>query len=176
MTRAGSTPACAAICRIVVRSRPPAANNVCAANNICAFVSTPPDRRPVGFPLMLLTLLIYSYYTLDIINSTHVDIGEMHMSKHQIEGKTSWIRAMGIGFAGSLVVGLVALAFLWPTKVAQPHDYPIAITGSNTQQITAIKQEITQNSSDAIDFVDTASREEAVRMMHERKVFGALVV
>lgn len=98
------------------------------------------------------------------------------MNKHQLEGETTWARVFGIGFVGALVVGLVALAFLWPAKVAQPHDYPVAITGSSTQQITTIKQETAQNSSDVIKFVDAASREEAIRMISEREVFGALIM
>lgn len=98
------------------------------------------------------------------------------MEKPRPEKKTPWLKVLGIGGAGSLIVGLITLALLWPAKVAEPHNYPIAITGNNAQQITAIKQAATQNNSDTVKFVDVASREEAVDMMNERKVFGALVV
>ena len=89
---------------------------------------------------------------------------------------TSWTKVLSIGLAGSLVVALVSLAFLWPAKVAEPRDYPIAITGANAQQVTAIKDGIEQNAGDAIEFVDVENREEAVRKIEHREVFGAIVI
>jgi len=90
--------------------------------------------------------------------------------------ETSWLQALGVGLVGSLVVGLIALAFLWPSKVAEPRGYPVAITGSSSQQVAAMKKAIEQNTGDVITLVDVTDREEAVRKIEHREVYGALVL
>ena len=89
---------------------------------------------------------------------------------------TSWMKVMSIGLVGPLVVALISLAFLWPAKVAEPRHYPIAITGDNTQQVTAVKDGIKQNAGDAIDFVDVENREDAVNKIERREIYGAIVM
>src|SRR5947199_92804 len=42
---------------------------------------------------------------------------------------TTWPVALGLGLVASVIVTLVVLAFLWPTKTADPHDLPVGIAG-----------------------------------------------
>ena len=44
-------------------------------------------------------------------------------------GTTSYGKAAGIGVVLSLVVGVILLAFAWPSVLAEPKDLPIAVAG-----------------------------------------------
>lgn len=98
------------------------------------------------------------------------------MSHAQNETTTPWSKALGAGLIGSIVIGLVALAFLWPAKTAEPQQFPIAITGSSPQQVAAIKNGIAQNAGNKVTFVDAANRDDALQKIEKREVFGALVL
>lgn len=51
------------------------------------------------------------------------------MSTQSAKPHTKWPMAALFGVLGSLAVTLVVLAFLWPTKTAEPWDLPVSITG-----------------------------------------------
>ena len=97
------------------------------------------------------------------------------MEQLKQEKRTSWIKAIGIGLGGACIVGLITLAFLWPSKVAEPREYPVAIAG-NIPQLASVKEGIAKNAGSAIKLIDVADREEAVRKIKNREVFGALIM
>jgi hypothetical protein len=92
------------------------------------------------------------------------------------ESPTKWSKVFSVGLAGALIVGVIALAFSWPAKTAEPRSVPIAITGNNAQQVAMIKQQLKDNAGDKIDLVSVADRSEAVSEIETREAFGAIVL
>jgi len=74
--------------------------------------------------------------------------------------------AVALGLLAGLVVALVVLAFLWPVATSEPRDLPVGVVGAELPQTGDLPVEAT-----AYD-----SRDEAVRAIEEREVYGALVL
>lgn len=87
-----------------------------------------------------------------------------------------WQRVVLGTFIGSLVVGFIALAFLWPAKTAEPNSVPIAFTGSDAPEVAAVKKNIEANAGDKIELITVANRGEAVEKMKNREVYGAIIL
>lgn len=88
---------------------------------------------------------------------------------------TRWALAIGFGVVGALVVTLVVLAFLWPTKTAKAHDIPIGITGP-TPAVSAIEQALDENADGVFAFVDASDRDGAISQIQTRQTYGAIVL
>ena len=88
---------------------------------------------------------------------------------------TRWPLAVVIGVVGSLVVGLVVLAFLWPTKTSAAHDLPVGIVGP-AAAVTALEDALAENAPDTFDFVEADDRAEAVAQIEQRHTYGAIVL
>ena len=89
--------------------------------------------------------------------------------------RSSWQKSVLAGLVSATVVGILALAFLWPAKTAAPRQVPIGITG-NKQQVALATKAIEANAKDKIDLVVLSSRDEAVTEMKHRNIFGAIVL
>lgn len=88
---------------------------------------------------------------------------------------TTWPVAVGIGVAGSLVVVIVVLAFLWPTKTAAVHQLPVSIAGP-ADTVAALESTLAQNAPDVFDFHAAADRDAAVTQIETRETDGAIVL
>ncbi len=88
---------------------------------------------------------------------------------------TKWAVSLGLGVLGSLVVTLVVLAFLWPTKTVTPHNLPVSVSGSETI-VTAFEAAAEEKLPDAFDFVAADDREQAVSQIQTRETYGAIVL
>ena len=89
--------------------------------------------------------------------------------------RTRWGFAALFGVLGSLIVGLVVLAFVWPIATASAHDLPIAIAGPDAQ-VTAFEKVLDAQSSGAIAFHRVTDRDAAVRAIKHRTDYGAIVL
>jgi hypothetical protein len=89
--------------------------------------------------------------------------------------RTRWRFAVLFGVLGSLIDGLVVLAFVWPIATASPHDLPIAIAGPDAQ-VTAVEKAVDSQASDVIDFQQVDDRDAAVTAIKNRTVDGAIVL
>ena len=88
---------------------------------------------------------------------------------------TTWGFSVLFGVVGSLIVGLVVLAFVWPIATASAKDLPIAITGP-TAQVAAVEKAVDENASGAIDFQVVPDRDAVVAKIRNRSVYGAIVL
>lgn len=88
---------------------------------------------------------------------------------------TRWGFAVLFGAIGSLVVGLVVLAFVWPIATASAKDLPIAIAGP-TAQVAAVEKAADQSNAGAIAFTKVADRDAAIARIKDRTVYGAIVL
>jgi hypothetical protein len=88
---------------------------------------------------------------------------------------TPWVRSLLFSLGGSMLVGFVVLAFVWPTATASARDLPVAIAGP-AQQTQAIKEAIDATSPGLIDFRAVADRASAIRSIEERETYGAILL
>jgi hypothetical protein len=88
---------------------------------------------------------------------------------------TRWRFAVLFGIAGSLVVGLVVLAFVWPAATAEPRNLPVGIAGPSAQ-VSAVEQRFAQQDPDPISFVEVSSRADAVQRIRSRGLVGAVLL
>ncbi|GAB3605600.1 hypothetical protein GCM10027413_10090 [Conyzicola nivalis] len=88
---------------------------------------------------------------------------------------TKWGVAIALGLLGSLVVGLVVLAFLWPAKTSTPQNLPVGITGP-AATVSALQEAVTSASPDAFDFTEATDRADAVAQIENRQTYGAIVL
>jgi len=88
---------------------------------------------------------------------------------------TKWPVAVGLGAAAALVVGLVVLAFLWPTKTMSTQNLPISVVGDN-QAVASVEATLDQALPGAIDLVQAPDREAAVEQILKRATYGAIVL
>lgn len=88
---------------------------------------------------------------------------------------TKWHFTILFGIAGSLLVGLVVLAFVWPVATASVKDLPIAISGP-AASVTAVEKAVHDKSSGVIDFSTVDDRAKAVSEIKHREVYGAIIL
>lgn len=88
---------------------------------------------------------------------------------------TRWSLSLGFGVAGALVVTLVVLAFLWPTKTATAHDVPIGIAGP-AAAVASLEQALEDNAAGVFEFVEASDRDAAVAQIETRRTYGAIVL
>lgn len=88
---------------------------------------------------------------------------------------TRWAVAVALGVAGSIVVSLIVLAFLWPTKTSTAQNLPIGVTGPDTL-VTTFEDAADKASPGTFDFVAAKDRDDAVRQIKTRETYGAIVL
>lgn len=86
-----------------------------------------------------------------------------------------WGKVIGLGIAGSILVALVVLAFLWPTKTMEAQNLPVSITGPN-EAVSAIEDAVAEQGDGAIEFVRADDRDAAVNQVETRETYGAIVL
>lgn len=88
---------------------------------------------------------------------------------------TKWGVALGFGVIGSLVVALVVLAFLWPTKTVTPHNLPVSVSGS-AAIVADFEAAANEKLPNAFEFVAADDRQQAVTQIQKRETYGAFVL
>ena len=88
---------------------------------------------------------------------------------------SAWPKAVGLGVAGSLIVLLVVLAFLWPSKATSAQNLPVSIAGP-AAAVTALQDALGAGSPELFDFVEASDREDAVTQIEARETYGAIVL
>lgn len=82
---------------------------------------------------------------------------------------------MAAGVVGSLIVGLLVLAFLWPTKTLEAHNLPVSVAGPQ-QSITALQTALETASPGTFDLVTATDRDDAVDQIKTRQTYGGIVL
>lgn len=78
---------------------------------------------------------------------------------------------LGLG----IVLTLIVLAFTWPAATADAKDLPVAVTGP-ADAVAALTDELDAARPGALDLVEVDDRDEAVRAIQTREVYGGLVL
>ncbi|UCR89732.1 hypothetical protein [Mycetocola spongiae] len=85
---------------------------------------------------------------------------------------SSWKRTLGLALAASAVVGVLLLAFTWPSVTSEPRDIRLALVGPETQT-APIEQAL---AGEIFTLVPATDRAQAVRDIHTREVAGAIIL
>lgn len=88
---------------------------------------------------------------------------------------TKWSTAVVFGVLGSLVVALVVLAFLWPTKTATTQNLPVSVAGP-ASSVSALESALDKAAPGTFDFVDATDRADAVTQITHRDTYGGIVL
>lgn len=97
------------------------------------------------------------------------------MSNTQHTPHTPWIRSAAIGVGLAAVVTILVLAFLWPSYTANPKGIPLAVAGP-AAQTTPVEAALRKASPGTFAFTTVGGRSQAVTLMRQRTVYGALVL
>jgi hypothetical protein len=92
-----------------------------------------------------------------------------------VQQHTPWRRVVPIGAMIAVLACLIVLAFLWPAIASAHRDVPIAVSGS-TEQIEQIQMSLDENADGAFELRTVEGRDEAVQLIKERDVYGAIVL
>ncbi|WP_353826821.1 hypothetical protein [Agromyces sp. SYSU T0242] len=96
------------------------------------------------------------------------------MSSHTTQ-RTPMARAVGIGAVLSLVVGVILLAFAWPSVTADPKDLPVGVVGAD-DAVSQVEERIADEADGAIALERYDDRDAAVAAIEQREVYGAVVL
>lgn len=89
------------------------------------------------------------------------------------KSRTKWAAAILMGIVASLVLGIVVLAFLWPSKTSAPHNLSVGIAGPETA-VTALEDAV--GASGTFEFVPADDRAGAVAQIEARETYGAIIL
>ncbi|WP_022900226.1 membrane protein [Humibacter albus] len=87
---------------------------------------------------------------------------------------TKWGRVILMAVGAAIAVGVVVLAFLWPSVTSSAKDFPLAVTGP-AAQVSHIEKALSK-SGDTFDITTVNSRADAVSGIRDRTYDGAIVL
>lgn len=88
---------------------------------------------------------------------------------------TRWPRAIAVAVVAAVIVGVVVLAFIWPAVTSTIQRFPVAVVGASAQT-EAFTDALSAEAPDGFDAVAADSRDEAVRLIEQREVYGAVIL
>lgn len=96
------------------------------------------------------------------------------MAKHRVP-LTRWVAALGLGIAGAVAVGVLVLAFVWPSATARAQGLPIGISGP-ASQVRMLKDTVAKQDPVPIVFETVRSRAQAEARIRNRTEYGAILL
>lgn len=88
---------------------------------------------------------------------------------------TTWGRSVLIGLGAAVAIGVVVLAFLWPTVTSKPQNLPIAISGQSAQ-VDAVTSALDKAEPGLFDVTKVHDRDAIVTGIEHRDYDGGIMV
>lgn len=88
---------------------------------------------------------------------------------------TPWPTVLLTALLPAVIIGIIVLAFSWPTVTSEPKSIPLMVAGPQ-QQATQIEQSLEQAQPELFEIVRGDDRDAAVEALETREVYGAIVV
>lgn len=88
--------------------------------------------------------------------------------------RSSWIKIISTSLLASLIVTIVILAFIWPTKTMEAKNLPVSITGPEVT-VSQFEQSLKDRGIETFDLKQATSREDAENQIKQRETYGAIV-
>lgn len=86
-----------------------------------------------------------------------------------------WLKPLAVALGGTLLVTLMALAFLWPTLTAAPKRIPIAIIG-DSKVTNVLKQNLESKSGETFEISLVGTEQEAETKIKSQEIYGAILL
>jgi hypothetical protein len=84
-------------------------------------------------------------------------------------------RVIGVAIGLALIVGVLTLAFAWPSADMGPHEVPIAVIGDEATA-EQVQGRLDEAQPDAFDVTAAADAAEATTLIEEREVYAAFQI
>jgi hypothetical protein len=84
-------------------------------------------------------------------------------------------RVIAISAGLALIVGVLTLAFAWPSADMGPNEVPIAVIGPD-EAVAQVQSQLDEAQPDAFDVTGVADAAEAETLIKEREVYAAIAV
>src|SRR6478735_12278881 len=88
---------------------------------------------------------------------------------------TPWRRVLGLAVGLGAVVGVVLLAFLWPSVTVEARDVPVTVAGP-AEQVAQVQAGLDAAAPGVLDVTGVADRDAAVALVGSRDAYGAIVL
>lgn len=88
---------------------------------------------------------------------------------------TPWPRVVVVAIALAAVVGVIVVAFLWPTVSSSVKSLPIAVVAP-TAQADQLESALEERSPGTFAFTTAETRDDAVTLIETRAVYGAILL
>lgn len=88
--------------------------------------------------------------------------------------RSSWIKVISTSLLASLLVALVILAFIWPTKTMEAKNLPVSIAGPEVT-VSQFEQSLKDKGIETFELKQASSREEAEQQIKQRETYGAII-
>jgi len=89
--------------------------------------------------------------------------------------KTPIGRVIALSAGLALIVGILTLAFAWPSAGMGPNEVPIAVIGPD-EAADQVQDQLDEAQPDGFDVTAVASAEDAETLIEEREVYAALAI
>jgi hypothetical protein len=89
--------------------------------------------------------------------------------------RTRWPFVIAFGLVASLLVGILITAFIWPAATSSPKDLPVGISGP-ADRVAALTDVLGEQDPSPMALVDVASRDQAIEMIEQREIYGAILL
>ncbi|SDE55761.1 hypothetical protein [Glycomyces harbinensis] len=84
-------------------------------------------------------------------------------------------RVIGVSVGLAVIVGVITLAFAWPSADMGPNEIPIAVVGPD-EVAEQVQGQLDEAQPDGFDAAAAADADEAATLIEEREVYAALAV
>ena len=88
---------------------------------------------------------------------------------------TPWPRSAVLGVVLAVVVGVIVIAFSWPSVTASPRNLPVAIAGPQ-EMVDPLSSALVEQADGAFALTVVADRDAAVDAIEQRQAYGAIIL
>lgn len=89
--------------------------------------------------------------------------------------RTRWHFAVMFGLVGSLLVGVLITAFIWPAATSSPKNLPVGISGP-ADRVAAVTEVLDAQDPSPMELIEVTSREDALDRIEHREIYGAILL
>ena len=100
------------------------------------------------------------------------------MNAHPVDTRprpTRWGIAALLGLAGSFVVAVIVMAFVWPAATSQAQNLPVGISGP-AEAVTAVDDVLAEQDPAPFVLHEVDSRDDAASRIDSRELYGAILL
>lgn len=100
------------------------------------------------------------------------------MNTHPVDTRprpTRWGIAALLGLAGSLVVAVIVMAFVWPAATSRAQNLPVGISGP-AEAVTAVENVLAAQDPAPFVLHEVDSRDDAASRIDSRELYGAILL